>query len=139
MTEERAKYVVGRVELAPNPFDAAMALLAKKSGSGLEAAFERQLLALGCPAPVRQFRFAPPRRFTADFAYPDHPRHLLIEIEGATWARGRHTRGGGYARDCLKYNLAGINGWLVLRYTADMVGDWSAARQVAELLGVRYE
>lgn len=32
--------------------------------------------------------------------------------------KSRHTTGTGYTEDCNKYNLAQVNGWLVLRFTA---------------------
>lgn len=100
--------------------------------SDLEEQFALQLAALGVPEPVREYRFAPPRRWPADFAWPDV--WLLVEIEGGTWSRGRHVRGAGYARDVEKYNAAVMAGWRVLRYTGDHVRSGHAAREVAEVL-----
>jgi len=37
------------------------------------------------------------------------------------WSGGRHVRGNGYTKDCEKYNAASILGYIVLRYTADMI------------------
>lgn len=42
---------------------------------------------------------------------------IAIELEGAVWTFGRHTRGGGYISDLNKYNCATVNGIKVLRYT----------------------
>lgn len=42
---------------------------------------------------------------------------IAVEYEGGIFSNGRHTRGRGYAKDCVKYNLAQILGWTVLRYT----------------------
>lgn len=83
-----------------------------------------QLEAAGLKPFARELVFAPPRRWRADFAYPD--LRILIEVEGGTWRRGRHTRGAGYEKDCEKYNAAALAGWLVLRFTANMVDDGRA-------------
>jgi very-short-patch-repair endonuclease len=66
-----------------------------------------------------EYIFAPPRKWRADFAFPE--KRLLIEVEGGIWTRGRHTRGGGFENDCEKYNAATIGGWRVLRFSTDMV------------------
>lgn len=73
------------------------------------------------PRPVTEFRFAEGRRWRFDFAWPE--QRVAVELEGATWTRGRHTRGAGFAADCAKYNEAVALGWRVLRYTADMITD----------------
>jgi len=85
--------------------------------SALEESFLAYLhmLAPDAPAPAREYRFASPRRWKFDFAWPD--ARLAVEIEGGTWSGGRHTRGAGYANDCTKYNAAVLEGWRVLRYT----------------------
>jgi len=54
-----------------------------------------------------------------DFAWAD--KKIAVEIEGGVWARGRHTRGDGYTKDCEKYNAAQRHGWVVLRYTKPML------------------
>ena len=84
------------------------------------------------PPPEREYPFAPPRKFRADFAWPD--RRLLVEVEGGTWTRGRHTRPEGYAKDCEKYNTAALCGWRVLRFTGGMVSDGSALATIEEAL-----
>lgn len=71
------------------------------------------------PAPVTELRFAPPRRWRFDFAFPE--QGLAVEIEGAVWTNGRHTRGAGYAADCEKYNAAVLAGWRILRFTSDQL------------------
>jgi very-short-patch-repair endonuclease len=84
--------------------------------SALEDAFAVQLRATGAPAPEREYRFAPPRRWRFDFAW--RFARLAVEIEGGAWTRGRHTRGDGFTRDLEKYNEAVLAGWRVLRFTA---------------------
>ena len=91
------------------------------SKSELELAFLGlwQWLAPELPGPQREYRFAPPRRFRFDFAWPEH--RVAVEVEGGTWAGGRHVRPQGYGRDCEKYNLAVALGWRVFRFTGGML------------------
>ena len=49
------------------------------------------------------------------------PARVAVEVEGGTWGRGRHSRGGGYSADCEKYNAAVAAGWAVFRVTGDMI------------------
>jgi hypothetical protein len=80
--------------------------------------------AVGLPPPIPEYRFAPPRRWRFDFAWP--ACRLALEIEGGTWTRGRHVRGIGYERDCEKYSEAALRGWCVLRVTTGMMKDGRA-------------
>jgi very-short-patch-repair endonuclease len=73
------------------------------------------------PAPIRERRFAPPRRWRFDYAWP--AQRLALEIEGGTWTGGRHVRGRGYEADCEKYSEAALRGWRVLRVTTTMLND----------------
>jgi hypothetical protein len=82
------------------------------------------LATLGWPAPIPEYRFAPPRRWRFDYAWPDH--RLALEIEGGTWTGGRHVRARGYERDCEKYSEAALRGWCVLRVTSAMLRDGRA-------------
>lgn len=89
---------------------------------------ERSMLVLigwtNLPAPIQEFRFAPPRRWRFDFAWPD--RMVALEVEGGTWISGAHTRGGHFESDAEKYNEAALAGWRVLRVTTGMVDDGRA-------------
>lgn len=67
----------------------------------------------------REYRFAPPRMWRFDFALPAH--RVAVEIDGAVWTQGRHTRGAGYERDCEKLNTAAALGWRVFRLTGGML------------------
>ena len=84
--------------------------------SQLEEELLFQMKAYNLPVPEREYRFHDVRRWRFDFAYPDHK--VGIECEGGTWAKGRHTRGSGFAKDCEKYNTASMMGWTVLRFTS---------------------
>jgi hypothetical protein len=86
--------------------------------------FAAVITAAGLPAPVKEFRFAPPRRWRFDLAWPS--LRIALEIEGGVWAHGRHVRGKGYERDAEKYNAATLAGWRVLRVTRDMIRDGRA-------------
>jgi len=71
-----------------------------------------------------EYRFHETRRWRFDFAWPEIK--LAAEVEGGTWAGGRHVRGKGFESDCEKYNEAALLGWTVLRFTASMVDDGMA-------------
>lgn len=71
----------------------------------------------GLPVPARNFRFEAPRsKRELDFAWTDY--RVAVEVQGGIWARGAHTRGAGYQRDCSKLNDAQLQGWLLLWVTA---------------------
>ncbi len=100
--------------------------------SDLEDDLVRQLGATGVPEAEREVRFHPVRRWRFDFAWPD--QMVACEVEGATWAAGRHTRGSGFEADCVKYNTAAILGWRVLRVTGSMVSDGRAVDFIEQAL-----
>ena len=83
------------------------------------------------PGVVPEYRFCE-RRWRFDFAWPD--KKVALEIEGATWVGGRHTRGQGYRNDCEKYNRATVLGWKVIRATTDMAKDGSVLKELDEAL-----
>lgn len=88
---------------------------------------ERALLTMlgwvGLPAPVQEHRFAPPRRWRFDFAWP--AMKLAVEVEGGQWVGGHVTKGR-FEGDMEKYNTAVLEGWRVLRVTPGMVEDGRA-------------
>ncbi len=90
------------------------------------------------PLPQREYRFAAVavglragvrrrlarrqwRDWRFDLAWPD--QRVAVELEGGTWVQGRHIRPAGYRSDCEKYNVAQLLGWIVLRFTSDMLSD----------------
>jgi len=83
-----------------------------------------QMQAAKLPDPVLEHRFHPTRRWRFDIAYPD--KMVAIEVEGGTWTGGRHIRGSGFGKDCVKYNAATLMDWKVLRFTGDMIKSGSA-------------
>lgn len=64
----------------------------------------------------REYKGIQGRQFRFDWAIPS--LKLAIEYEGLFSATSRHTTITGYSNDCIKYNLATLQGWRVLRYTA---------------------
>lgn len=98
--------------------------------SALEAMFALHVRACNLPEPAREHRFAAPRRWRFDFAWPEHK--IAAECEGGTWAGGRHTRGSGFKADCEKYNTATLLGWRVLRFTSDMVTSGEAVQTMQQ-------
>ena len=96
--------------------------------------------------PFRQeFRFAPPRRWRADFMVMDrvpfkggevnHAR-LLVEIDGGGFVAGRHSRGAGIEKDAEKQSAAAILGYRVIRVTPRQVEDGRALSWIKAALGL---
>jgi hypothetical protein len=80
----------------------------------------------------RHYRFHPTRKWEFDFAWP--LLMLAVEIEGGTWAWGRHNQPEGYEKDCEKYNAATLLGWDVYRFTGKMCFDGDAMKTIKEAL-----
>ena len=89
---------------------------ARQNRHKLEDRFAAMLAEAGLDDGVqREYRFARPRRWRFDFAWP--ALFVAVEIQGGTYNKGRHVRGAGYKKDCDKSNAAVARGWLVLRFT----------------------
>jgi very-short-patch-repair endonuclease len=114
----------------PSP-DAASQI--RSAGSDGERAFETLCRQLGWPEPVREFQFVENRKWRADFAWPS--LMVLVEIEGAAWTQGRHTRGGGFEADLVKANEAQLLGYRVFRFSTEQVIDGTAASVIGRALG----
>lgn len=104
-----------------------------KKLSRLEETFALHCKAERLVKPEREYRFHPTRKWRFDFAWPD--RKLAVELEGAVWTNGRHTRGSGFVADMEKYNAAALMGWRVVRFHAQAVSDGTAIRQIKEIVG----
>lgn len=68
------------------------------------------------PDYVQELQFSNTRKFRFDWAVPS--LKIAIEYEGLMSEKSGHTTIHGYTKDCIKYNLAALEGWKVLRYTA---------------------
>lgn len=102
------------------------------SGSDPERGLSTLLAWAKVKAPIREFAFAPPRRWRFDFAWP--VEGVAVEVEGGTWVGGRHTRPAAFERDAEKYNEAAIRGWAVLRVTPAMIDDGRAVAAIERAL-----
>ena len=91
----------------------------KATGSKPSELFALQLRMSSVPKPDQELRFHDVRRWRFDYAWPDYK--IAAEIDGGTWAQGRHTRGAGYEKDCEKLNAAILCGWKVFRFTSGQV------------------
>ncbi len=100
--------------------------------SELEDTLAFHIKAHKLPEPEREVRWHYPRRWRADFLWID--QKLMVEVEGGTWAQGRHTRGPGFEADCEKYNNATLDGWRVLRVTAKQIDNGDAVDWIRRAL-----
>jgi hypothetical protein len=84
-------------------------------------AIETYCRAKGLPEPVREYAFAEGigRKWRLDYCWP--AQGIALEIEGAVWMNGRHTRGSGFVKDIEKYNELACMGCRLLRATPQQV------------------
>jgi very-short-patch-repair endonuclease len=104
--------------------------------SQLSETFYFHIKDLGIPEPEKEYRFiaeklgkgkglrerllkANLKDWRFDFAWPD--QKIAVEIEGGIYVKGGHVRGKIYTDNCRKYNEAGLRGWMVLRFTTDLI------------------
>ena len=81
-----------------------------------------------------EYRFAPPRRWRADFRCWHASGRCLLEVEGVTSFGshlGRHQSARGFVADCDKYAAAFALGWPVLRVTEAQIADGTMAAALA--------
>lgn len=79
-----------------------------------------------------EFRFHPERRWRADYRIGQ----WLIEVDGAVYRQGRHTRGKGFEADCEKTNEAQILGYRVLRFSTGQVASGCALDMIRRALAI---
>jgi hypothetical protein len=79
--------------------------------------FQKILSSLGYKV-IPEYKFIENRKFRADWFIDLGSKKVLVEYEGIISSKSRHTSLKGYTMDCEKYNLAQINGFILLRYTA---------------------
>jgi hypothetical protein len=81
--------------------------------------FIQACLARGLPAPVPEYVFAPPRKWALDWFFP--AQRLALEIQGALFTHGRHTRGAALLKEHEKLNACAIAAIRVMFCTPDDV------------------
>jgi len=84
---------------------------------------------------VREYRFHKTRNWQFDFAWPG--LQVAVECEGGIYTRGRHTRARGFEEDCIKYNAAALDGWMVLRFTRRQITRGYAVKCIRQALDRR--
>lgn len=93
-----------------------------------------ELFALHCRiyklSPVREFQFALDRKWRLDFAWP--AKKVAVEIESSV-----HRIRNRFKSDIDKYNRLAREGWVLLRYTRQMVESGTAIDEVTEALSGR--
>lgn len=109
-----------------------------RKSSSLEREFLFYLIAHSIPPAKQEYLFCPDRKWRFDFAWPG--MMLAVELEGAIWTNGRHSRGPGILNDMEKYNWAVVHGWRVLRYSRDNLRNffWDF-KQIVELIHAAVE
>ncbi len=88
--------------------------------------------AFGIPEPTPEFRFATPRRWRFDYAWPSVK--IALEIDGGVYTQGRHTRGAGFIKDQEKRNAAVMLGWGVLHCVPEDVKDGSIFEKIKQTI-----
>lgn len=97
-----------------------------------------QLHALGFSGYEREFRFAVPRRFRFDLAFPEHK--LAVEIDGIVYTKGSHMAGGrhtsikGLRAECEKSALATLHGFRVIHVLPEHVLSGQAIAWIEQAL-----
>lgn len=78
----------------------------------------------GLPRPAAEYQFHPTRKWRADFAWI--AERVAMEVDGAIWVGGRHTRGSGWMKDAEKRRAYAALGFLVVPVTPDdlVKGKW---------------
>ena len=93
---------------------------------------DRQCQFAGLPVPVPEHRFHPTRRWRFDWAWVE--KKLAVEVNGAVYVTGRHTRGAGVEADMEKLAEAMCLGWTVLQVSSRHVRDGRALGWIKRLL-----
>ncbi len=82
-----------------------------------------------------EVKFHPTRKWRFDFSCAE--LKLAVEIHGAIWRQGGHTRGQGFQDDREKMNAAQVLGWDVLEFTTSDVLQGRAEKTIKAWLAAR--
>lgn len=86
----------------------------------------------GLPLPIPEYRFDASRRWRMDFCWRE--QRVGLEIDGAVWTRGRHTRGSGWMKDTEKLNRCAAMGYRMLRCTPQQLTDLALIATIRDTL-----
>lgn len=106
-----------------------------KARPDLEGTLLAQIKLAGLPAPEREVRFHPSRRWRCDMAW--RQQRVALDVQGGTYVEGKHSRGKGQANDAEKGNEAQLLGWLFLLATVDHVRSGQALGWIERALAMR--
>ena len=102
--------------------------------SDIEDELLQQIKKTQLPAPEREYRFHPVRKWRVDFCWP--ARNIAVEVEGGTWVGGRHNRGAGFEKDCEKYAELALAGFRLFRFTSTMIKDGRALSYIERVFDI---
>ena len=108
-----------------------------RRATSLEHALILSLRLRGIVPEKREWQFARPRLFRADFAWPS--KRLIVEVEGGKFAYGGHNRGVQIDSDCEKSALAAARGLRFMRVSGKQVKSGKAAEWIEAALAWRPE
>lgn len=107
------------------------AVVCESKGAGMTSDLETllafQMKAIGIPF-TPQFQAIPGRQFRFDFKVG----RILVEVNGGIWQKGGHSTGRGISRDYEKNNLATMEGYKVLTFTADTIHSGEAVNMIEQ-------
>jgi very-short-patch-repair endonuclease len=125
VTEAHARRLAGAAERAnaprkrthgPTPRPKPTAALRESAGEAALAAALR-LHGKDLPAPERELRFHPERRWRFDFAWPAYG--VATEVDGGQWKAGGGRHNTDADRD--KLNQAALHGWRIVRLSPQQI------------------
>lgn len=104
------------------------------TGPDLNKIFDEQLQALEIYGYFREYQLATPRKWRADFAWPNlEPRPIIVEIQGGIYRdkesnqTGWHQTPAGMIKDMEKHNNAVIRGYDVYYFHGKQIRSGNAA------------
>jgi hypothetical protein len=101
----------------------------------LEDRLINQIIDAGLPLPAREFRFHPKRLWRFDLVWKS--LRLAVEVNGAIYTGGRHSRGAGLEGDYEKINEAQILGWQVFQFSGGQIRRGEAVEMIKRALAAR--
>lgn len=98
--------------------------------------FLAQLEEAGLPRPEAEFRFAAPRRWRFDWAFPSVK--VAIEYQGGNYfGKGGHNSIRGLQNDYEKFTEAALRGWMLILVDSQTVRDKRAVEWVKRAMEAR--
>ncbi len=128
MTERRARYTINQAlndELAFQMDEAGVNYLREFRPHKFTVRFRWDFMIYSNSIEIKE-----PREFTY------YGNQYLVEVNGGIWTKGGHSTGRGIQRDYRKANLAALNGWRQLTFTADDVHSGEALKTIMQALGM---